>query len=152
VSNGEGVFASGDLLDLNNIEATRINYFLNIGAAYNLYNGETRKRAIQAAQVSEVVSQYQVEDLRRQLSTELANVLADYKNQMQTFSLTETLLESARRNMQLAEERFRGGLINSFDYRSIQLAFINASQSRLNALFELKTIEIQLLQLVGELG
>ncbi|MGA1582203.1 MAG: TolC family protein [Saprospiraceae bacterium] len=152
VSNGEGVFASGDLLDLNNIEATRINYFLNIGAAYNLYNGETRKRAIQAAQVSEVVSQYQVEDLRRQLSTELANVLADYKNQVQTFSLTETLLESARRNMQLAEERFRGGLINSFDYRSIQLAFINASQSRLNALFELKTIEIQLLQLVGELG
>ena len=151
VSNGEGVFASGDLLDLNNIEATRFTYFFNIGATYNLYNGENRQRSIQTARLRELTSQYEVDDLRRQLNTQLANTLADYENQVRTFSLTESLLENSRRNMQLAEERFRGGLINSFDYRSIQLAFINASQSRLRALFELKTTETELLRLIGGL-
>lgn len=151
VSNGQGIFASGDALDLNNIEATRFTYFLNIGAAYNLYNGENRRRSIETARIRELASQYEVDDLRRQLNTQLANTLADYNNQVRTFSLTESLLENARRNMQLAEERFRGGLINSFDYRSIQLAFISASQARLSALFDLKTTETELLRLIGSL-
>lgn len=151
VSNGEGTFASGDLLDLDNIEATRFNYFLNVSATYNLYNGENRRRNIQNAQMQEVVAQYQVDDLKRQLNTQLANTLAEYNNQLRTVQLSESLLENARRNMELAEERFRGGLINSFDYRSIQLAFINASQARLNALFNLKTTETELLRLTGQL-
>ena len=47
--------------------------------------------------------------------------------------------------------RFKGGLITSFDYRTIQLNFINASQARLNAIFNLKTTETDLIKLIGGL-
>jgi outer membrane protein TolC len=66
-------------------------------------------------------------------------------------AITESLVENARRNLEIGEERFRGGLINSFDYRTIQLSYINASQSQLNAYFNLKNTEIELMRLVGAL-
>jgi len=61
------------------------------------------------------------------------------------------LVNNSRQNLGIAEERFRGGLINSFDYRVIQLNFINASQSKLTAIFNLKSTETQLIQLIGGL-
>jgi outer membrane protein len=65
--------------------------------------------------------------------------------------LSNSLVENARRNIEIAEERFRGGLISFFDYRSIQLSYLNATQTRLNALFNLKTTETELLRLSGGL-
>ena len=41
-------------------------------------------------------------------------------------------------------------LISSFDYRSIQLAYINASQSKLRAIFNLKNMDTELVRLIGD--
>ena len=72
-------------------------------------------------------------------------------NQKRVVTLTEQLVSNARENLGIAEERFKGGLINSFDYRAVQLAFINAEQSRLAAIFNLKSTETELIRLTGGL-
>ena len=59
--------------------------------------------------------------------------------------------DNAKRNLEIGKERFDGGLISSFDYRVIQLAFVNASQARLNAIYNLKTTETELMRLTGQL-
>ena len=77
--------------------------------------------------------------------------LATFNNQRQLVLLTQNLIENAEENLRIADERFKGGLITSFDYRTIQLNFINASQARLNAIFNLKTTETDLIKLIGGL-
>ena len=98
-----------------------------------------------------MVAQLNVEDLKRNLNNQLANTLATYNNQKEVVLMTNQLLENAQQNLTISEERFKGGLINSFDYRSVQISFINASQSRLNAVFNLKNTETELIRLTGGL-
>ncbi len=154
LANGNQVFNFGGTENENNVAGVRsntFNGFINLSASYNLFNGGVRKRNIENAQTQELIAQLNIEDLKLQLGNQLENIYATYNNQKQLVKLTENLLNNAGLNLKIAEERFKGGLINSFDYRTIQLAYINASQARLNAFFNLKVTETELLRLVGRL-
>ena len=114
------------------------NFYFNVQANYNLFDGGQKNRNIENAKVDELIAQLNINELKRTLSSQLQNALANYNNELKLVTLTENLIENAKENLIIGEERFKGGLINSFDYRSIQLAFVNASQARLNAIFNLK--------------
>ncbi len=157
ISNGSATLSSRDslgqpnILDLDAVQNNSLNFFLNFSVAYNLFDGGVRKRNIENAKTGELIAQLEVENLKRTLNTQLANTIASYNNQKQLLELTNQLVDNAQRNLDIAGERFRGGLISSFDYRTVQLGYINATQGRLNALFNLKNIETELLQLAGGL-
>jgi outer membrane protein len=127
------------------------NYYLNLSLTYPLFDGGVRRRAVDNARLQEITSQLSIDDQKRILDNQLRNTLANYRNQVQVVNITESLLENARQNLQIAEERFKGGLINSFDYRTIQLGYINASQSQLTAIYNLKVTETELIRLIGGL-
>ena len=154
VSNGSQTFNFGGMPNEQNlpgVAARTLRGFVNLTASYNIYDGGARKRRIETGQLQELQSQLQYASLEQSLKTQLANTYATYQNQQQLVSLTGELVANARRNLTIAEERQKGGLINSFDYRSIQLGYINATQSRLNAILNLKNTETELLRLTGEL-
>lgn len=157
ISGGSGTLSSVDAmgqpnrLELDAVTSNSLNFFVNFSVAYSLWDGGVRKRNIENAKTNELIAQLDVENLKRSLSTQLANTIATYNNQKQLLELTNQLVENALRNLDIAGERFRGGLISSFDYRTVQLGYINATQGRLNALFNLKNIETELLQLTGGL-
>ncbi len=135
----------------NNGTNKTFNFYFNLQANYNIFDGGMRKRNVENAKVDELIAQLNINDLKRTLSNQLQNALANYNNQLRLVNLTENLIENAKENLVIGEERFKGGLITSFDYRSIQLAFVNASQSRLNAIFNLKNTEVELMRLTGDL-
>jgi len=151
LSSGEGTAASGESRSINAVVARTLNLGVNITATYTLADWGVRKTNIQNAQLQEVSSQYNIDNLKRNLNLQATNLFATYQNQRDLVALTEELVQNARQNLTIAEERFKGGLINSFDYRAVQLAFINAEQSRLNAVFNLKTTETDLIRLMGGL-
>lgn len=151
LSTGSGSLRSGESLELDAVVARGLNIGLNFTASYTLFDAGVRKRNIEKAQRNELVSQLNVDDTKRQLSNQLATTLATFNNQRELVRLSEQRIENARQNLEIAEERFRGGLINSFDYRTIQLAYINASQAQLNALLNLKNTETELIRLIGGL-
>ena len=154
VSNGSQTFNFGGMPNEQNlpgVAARTLRGFVNLTASYNIYDGGARRRRIETAQLQELQSQLQYASLEQSLKTQLANTYATYQNQQQLVNLTGELVVNARRNLSIAEERQKGGLINSFDYRSIQLGYINATQSRLNAILNLKNTETELLRLTGEL-
>ncbi len=127
------------------------NFYFNIQAKYNLFDGGNKKRNIENAKVDELIAQLNINELKRTLSNQLQNALANYNNQLRLVNLTANLIENAQQNLTIGEERFKGGLITSFDYRNIQLSFVNASQARLNAIFNLKNTEVELMRLTGDL-
>lgn len=148
---GTGTFISGEERDLGGIQNKTFNGFINFGASYNLFNGGVRKLNIQNAKLQEINAQVNIDDAKRSLMTQLENTYATYLNQKQLIEVTRDLVANARRNIEIGEERFRGGLINSFDYRVIQLNYINANQALLQAIFDLKLTETELQRLAGGL-
>lgn len=125
--------------------------YINFAATYNIFDGGVRRRNEENAQVRELNAQMALQDQERLLTAGLENVYATYETQRQILRVAEDLLDNARKNLDIAEERFRGGLINVFDLRTIQLGYINASQARLNAYFNLKNTETELVRLIGGL-
>lgn len=137
--------------EIPRVAARTLTGFANLTGTYTLFDGGVRKRQIEVAKVNEMIAQLDIQDLKRQLNAQLENTYATYNTQKNLVKVANQLVENARQNLGIAEERFRGGLINSFDYRVIQLSFINANQSKLNAVFNLKSTETALTQLIGGL-
>lgn len=146
-----GVFANGDERDLGGIRNTSLNFFFNVSASYNLFDGGVRNLNVQNARIREINTNLAINDTRRSLLTQLENTLETFNNQKRVVELSNNLVDNARKNISIAEERFRGGLISFFDYRAIQTSYINATQTRLNAIFNLTTTETELLRLTGGL-
>lgn len=137
--------------DIGGVNNTSTNGFINFSARYNLFDSGVRKKRIENAKREEIIAQLNIEDFKRNLNGQLETTLATFNNQKDLVALTNQLVTNAQQNLEIAEERFRGGLINSFDYRTIQLGYINASQARLNAIFNLKNTETELVKLIGGL-
>ncbi|MCB0549220.1 MAG: TolC family protein [Phaeodactylibacter sp.] len=137
--------------ELPQVAAKTFTGFINFAATYPIFDAGVRRKRIENAKTEELIAQHNISDLKRTLNNQLANTLATYNTQKRLVEVTTALVDNARRNLEIAEERFRGGLINSFDYRTIQVSYINASQQRLNALFNLKNTETELVRLIGGL-
>jgi outer membrane protein TolC len=148
---GSSTLANGDERDLGGVGTRNLNTFMNFGLIYNLFDWGVRRRNVENARVQEIIAQLNVEDFKRNVSTELENALATYNNQKNLVQVTNQLVENARRSLAIAEDRFEAGLVNIFDYRQVQLSYINATQSQFNAIFNLKTTETNLIRLVGGL-
>ncbi len=157
-----GLGLGGTLSRLNIIEPntfpvdnpnTQRNYnvYVNFTANYPLYDGGNRRRNIQNATIQENIAQLNIEDFKRSLSAQLNNTFANYNNQVRLLQLTSDRVENAKENLGIAEERFKSAQINSFDYRTIQLNYLNAVQSYLQAIFNLKNTETELIRLTGGL-
>lgn len=148
---GTSTLANGDERDLGGVGTRNLNTFINFGVTYNIFDWGVRRRNVENARVREIIAQLNIDDFKRNVSTDLENTLATYNNQKQLVQVTNQLVENARRSLAIAEDRFEAGLVNIFDYRQVQLSYINATQSRLNAIFNLKTTETDLIRLVGGL-
>ncbi len=148
---GSGTRADGTLLELAGNRNTNYAGFLTFTASYNLFDGGVRNRLIQNAKTGEIIAQLNLEDAKRNFFLQLENTLATYNSEKELVLVTRQLVDNARRNLQIAEERFKGGLVNSFDYRTIQLGYINANQALFNAIYNLKLTETELIRITGGL-
>ena len=155
LSTGTQTFVFGDAppdaRDLPGIGATTLSSNLGLSVNYLLFDGGARDVRAQTAKLQEITSRLNVESVSQQLRAVLFNTLDRYENQRQIASLTRQLIANAEQNLGIAEERFKGGTINSFDYRAIQLSYINAEFQLLSALLNLKNTETEILRLTGQI-
>ncbi|THH37953.1 TolC family protein [Neolewinella litorea] len=137
--------------ELPGVAARTITGNVGFTASYLLFDGGNRRVREQSARLQEITAQLDYQSARQQLRTALLNTLALYENQARIIGITQDLIANAERNLEIAEERFRGGTINSFDYRQIQLNYANAEFQLLNALLNLKNTETELLRVTGQI-
>ncbi|MGB5928356.1 MAG: TolC family protein [Cyclobacteriaceae bacterium] len=142
--------------DINENQAPIINnlsnqFFLNFSLNFTLWNGGQIKRDIQNAMVEERIGELQVEELQIQLANDLKTAVDLYgvRNQLQAISAMNA--EASQLNVELARDKYSTGIINSFDYRDIQVAFLNSSLENLQARYDLIVSETEILRLTGAL-
>jgi outer membrane protein len=116
---------------------------------WTLSNGGNVRRAIENARIEEEIGQLQLEDMRRAMYNQLFNSLADYNIKRQLRQVAQLNVKSSRLNLDIAEEKFRSGAINSFNYRDIQIVYFNAARELLQANYNLVDSYTELLRLTG---
>lgn len=121
----------------------------NLSLSYNIYSGGTRKRAIQVARVNEQITHTETEQIRHSLINVLYNEYDLYNVRSTLLEVADENLEAAELNLKIAEDRFKTGAINSFNYRDIQVIYINAALQRLRSVFNLIDSRTTLTRLIG---
>lgn len=149
LSSGEGTTSTGETRQIQALAAKTLNFGINFTVSYTLFDWGLRKINEDNAELQVINTQNQIDDLKLNLDAQLHNAFLTYQNQKRLLDIQDQLLQNASQNIEIAAERFKGGLINSFDYRTIQLTYQSAAQNRLNAIFSIKQTEIELLRLTG---
>lgn len=138
-------------VEIPDVAARTLTANLGIGVNYLLYDGGNRRVREQSARLEELTAALNYDATAQQLDAQLLNTLDRYETQREIVSITQDLITNAERNLTIAETRFRGGTINSFDYRLIQLNYVNAENQLLNALLAVKNTETEILRLTGQI-
>jgi outer membrane protein len=135
------------LLLLN--QSNGLNYGLSM--SWNLFDGFNVNRQVKDAKLNYESSGYQLKDLQLQVSAQLEKALRDFNNNVNILSLEKENILLARENLDVAFERFRTGLSNSLELKNAQLSFQNAELRLVQAQYEAKISETELMRLNGEL-
>lgn len=128
-----------------------IDYYGNASLSFNLFNGGQVKKGIQAAKIQEQIGQVELNQQKHELQNALRQNWDFYNARRDLFSISEENKETARLNMSMAEEREALGAISSFDFRQIQLSYLNASIASQEYLYQCLESKIELVRLSGQM-
>lgn len=124
-------------------------YYANFSLSYTLFNGGNISSDIQNAQISEQLGKIQIEQIEHQLSIQLNNFFELYNIQRQLLRVADESLNAAELNYEIAKQKFESGAINSFNFRDIQVYYLDAANARLEAVYNLIDTNLELLRLTG---
>ena len=130
---------------------TQAGLTVGAGLVIPLYTGGNIKRQVETARLAAQQSNLRIENQRTVLETELDNQLTFFQSQQQILSLEEENVRIARENLNVSTERFRVGTTNGLEPQIAQNTLEQALARRDMVLFNLKSAEIQLKLLAGEL-
>ena len=83
------------------------------------------------------------------LNIQLEKLFDLYNVRKDLYNVAQENLEAANLNMQISRDKFRAGTINSFNYRDVQLIYLNASFNRLNTIYNLIDANTALMKITG---
>jgi len=112
-----------------------------------ILNGFDINRRVQNAKVQQDISNYQLEALQVQLEAELQRAYTDYTNSLTLVNLEKQNLEVARQNIDIALERYRLGVSTPLELREVQRNAVATESRLIEAEFNAKLAEIELMRL-----
>ena len=108
---------------------------VGISLSYTLFDGNQRKRALEAAKIENQISDIEQEQMVRDLKNQLAQEYELYKVRKQLLSVEKENLETARLNLEISRQKYQSGSISSFDFRDVQQIHQNAAYRFQQAVF-----------------
>lgn len=140
-----------DYETLNNMDnsSSGLNTKLSLSVSYSIYEGGSRRRALQAAKIEQEISQIETIDMEQQLKNQLVQEFELYQVRQELLTLSEENLKAAELNLELSKQKFENGSINSFNYRDIQQMYSNIALNYQSAMFNLIQSYHSLLRLTG---
>ncbi len=125
--------------------------YARISLSYTIFNGGNRQRNISNAKIDKDIASLKYQDLELTLKTSLYSLYEMYNVRKQLLQAAEENLLVAKLNLTISEEKYKSGLINSFNYRDIQLIYKNAAFMLLQAKYNLIITHTDLMKITGQL-
>ncbi len=117
----------------------------------NIFDGFNQRRRIQGARINALITEDQELDVRNQLLATFDRTYLTYRNSLQLVSLEEANFKLARQNVEIAFERYRVGNSTSYEFREVQRNTVAAETRLIEAEYNAKLAEIELLRLSSKL-
>lgn len=131
------------------ITSDGLNAGLNL--SWNIFDGGSTKTRVANAKINLDNQQIALEQEKVNVKNNLKNTWENYNNQLFILKAQEQNVLTTENNFNRTEERFKLGQITSVEFRQAQINFINAKTALNNAKYDAKLIELQLLQLSGDI-
>ncbi len=122
-----------------------------INLSWNLFDGGNTKTRIANAKIAlenqEILKEQQLETVENILN----NAYESYQNALFILLAQEQNVITNQNNFDRTEERYKLGQVTSIEFRQAQINLLNTQTALNNAKYDAKLIELELLQLTGEL-
>lgn len=116
-------------------------------ATVPIFNGGNQKRLIQVSKINELATEYQEADQKNQLQSTLAQTFTQYQNNLRLVNLEVQNYQIANENVDIAYDRYRVGFSTAVEFRDVQRNAVAAQARLIDAEFNAKAAEIELLRL-----
>ncbi len=124
----------------------------SLGISIPIFNGNTVKRQLEVTDINIKNQQIATEQLRNQLQGSLTNAYLNYTNSLRLVALEQKNLELVKENNYINLERFKKLSITSVELRQGQINYTDAKTRLINAQYQSKVAEAEMLLLTGEIG
>ncbi|ARV07253.1 transporter [Polaribacter sp. SA4-10] len=126
---------------------------LNTGLSlsWNLFDGGSTKTRVANSKIALDNQQILLKQQKLSIENNLKNTWENYQNQLFILKTQETNVLTTQNNFDRSTERYKLGQITSIEFRQAQINLINSKTAFNNAKFDSKLIELQLLQLSGDI-
>ncbi len=122
-----------------------------INLSWNLFDGGNTKTRVANAKIGlknqEIIQEQQIETLENTLK----NTWEAYHNQLYVLNAQKQNVITTQNNFDRTQERYKLGQVTSIEFRQAQINLLNTKTAVNNAKYEAKLIELELLQLSGQL-
>ncbi len=148
-----GADHTNSYLKYNSVSSTSYSYdaYAGLSLSYNIFNGNNRKRNINEAKIDAEKSQIQTEELKTVLRNNLYNLYEMYQTRKQLLKVAEENFKAASLNLEISKDKFRTGVINSFNFRDIQKVYLNSAFALSQAKYYLIMTYNDLLRISGQI-
>jgi len=136
---------------LPKITSDSYDYYGNLSLSLNIFDGLNTKRSLETAKIQSEISKIETEEIIHTLTNTLTQIVELYNIQKDILVVAEENLSAAKLNFQISEEKYKNGAINSFNYRDVQILYLNASLRKLNSIYNLISTDTELARLTGSI-
>ena len=122
-----------------------------LNLSWNIFDGGSTKTRIANSKIALENQQILLNQQNQTIENNLKNTWSLYNNKLFVLKAQEKNVISSQNNFDRTKERYNLGQVTSIEFRQAQINLINSKTAYNNTKFDAKLIELQLLQLTGEL-
>ena len=126
-----------------------LNAGLNL--TWNIFDGGGTKTRVTNSKIALENQQILLQQQNETLENNLKNTWSMYNNKLFVLTAQEKNVISSQNNFDRTKERYNLGQVTSIEFRQAQINLINSKTAYNNTKYDAKLIELELLQLTGEL-
>ena len=124
---------------------------VGLNLSWNIFDGLKTNTAAENARLLEEINETTYQQLISQVDMSMTNAYDTWKRRMKIYRLEEDNLEAAELNFQRSEELYKLGRLSSIELREAQLNLVRSQNRILNARYQAKISETELLLLSGQM-
>lgn len=117
--------------------------------SYNLFNNGRARRNISIVQINKSIENTKTDEMKHTLKSSLHIIFNQYNIDKKIVDISSKHLTAANKNLKMSLERYKSGIINSFNFRDVQLSYMYSAVSHFNSIFDLVMADLELLQITG---
>ncbi len=126
---------------------------ITLGAtiSWNLFSGFSLNRRIQGAKIQMQNQRHFLDQFEIQMQSDIQRTFNVYNNSLRLMDIAKENYQVAIENSDIALDRFRLGIANYLEFRDAQVNRLQAENGLIEALYNIKEAEIELMRLSGKI-